>query len=1299
MIHVLNGQTNVILDTIDQGSVLQNEHRRSLKDYLETFEFTALADKKFAEYLTERNRMIIPAEEQGYTEFIIDEVVKTRGPNGLEVRVLALASYLELRKAAVVEPQTLTGYTPTTAVSFATNGTEWRPGRMDSNATATFNIDSYTNPFAFLKRAANEFGLELSFRTETEGGRIVGRYVDLLERVGDWKGREITFGKDLEGIVRKEDVSQVYTALLCLGPENEDGERLETLVENADALQRWGRPDPVTGELKHLVDVFEPQSNQSELTLEQLAQYGRTELDKRIHAFITYECDIVDLENVPDMQNKQIRFGDTIRIKDQKFSPPLYIEARVFEQRRDIFNKSNKHIELGDFIEFTEEEVTNIWRQLQAQINARISFNELQEYTYNKEEIEERDLTAYNNSTSYADTAVENVEIDDSNFKDDTPQIPQNVEAEGFFKVIAVKWSYNNSSTIAAYEVYASQTPGFTPALSNMVWSGKAGSVMFEAETNEMWFFRVRAVNTRGTASGYSVEVSAETVRVRDIDVEMGAINAEKLADLAVTAGKLADGSVIKDKLADNAVDEEKLANDSISAIKIQNGAINNAKLDDLAVTAEKLAEGSVETEKIENYAITSAKIAELAVGTAAIQNGAITNAKIDNLDAEKITSGIIATERIQIGSGVQFDDGYDPTKIEFGGRNLLLNSTFNDGRSNWRQTILTEWSVIPPEDDKPNSHILHVENSVDRATPIRNEKVTKGQGSGTRQYIVSFDFKVDSIPESSHTVVTMRHWDNPDQDGGNGSGSGLTFVDTGTGNITFANINTKYNIQPGVWQHCEFLLNESIGNNYFTFCFYVHGSHGHYKMREIQLEEGNKSTDWSPAPEDHQAYADNAPLKLWGYEDTTYIDGGNIYANTITANEIATGTITAESGIIAELAVGNAAIQSGAITNAKIAKAAITEAKIDDLAVTDAKIASVTADKIDAANLSAISANLGTITAGDITGVNINGSTITQKGEENDIVLNNEGFFVINRDTGIERISIETFFEETDFETIAPSLITFEKGSSHEFAVGTGGPGTGLPDWHVGFSWGSSWAWDNGISEIVGGNTLRIHANDTYFPDGQIHVESGLTLPNAAAGAGRDNGLMFGGYNGNIISIYRNDWVFYGNRTNGSPFHVRSHDSGSSFRSDLWVDQRGYLYSPATWNLTSSNATNVRISFASSSSEARFYRVTSAKKYKTEIELANVDPYKILEIKPKSWYDKGEIERNDNSIDGLKRYYGIIADDFEDVGLPEYVDYIGGEIENIVERAWTLLIPIVKDLKEKVDDLDTKIKKLEAKV
>src|SRR5699024_3473589 len=88
---------------------------------------------------------------------------------------------------------------------------------------------------------------------------------------------------------------------------------------------------------------------------------------------VTYETTIVDLEEVAGHENKKIRFGDTIRIKDEKFNPPLYLEARVFEMTRSIKRKDKKDIKLGDYIEYTEEEVNTLWEQLKKEIQDRLA--------------------------------------------------------------------------------------------------------------------------------------------------------------------------------------------------------------------------------------------------------------------------------------------------------------------------------------------------------------------------------------------------------------------------------------------------------------------------------------------------------------------------------------------------------------------------------------------------------------------------------------------------------------------------------------------------------------------------------------------------------------------------------------------------------------------------------------------------------------------------------------------------------------------------------------------------------------
>jgi uncharacterized protein YjbI with pentapeptide repeats len=88
-------------------------------------------------------------------------------------------------------------------------------------------------------------------------------------------------------------------------------------------------------------------------------------------------------------------------------------------------------------------------------------------------------------------------------------------------------------------------------------------------------------------------------------------------------------------------------------------------------------------------------------------------------------------------------------------------------------------------------------------------------------------------------------------------------------------------------------------------------------------------------------------------------VTGSNIGSTTITAGNIANNTITASQ------------IAANTITASQITDLTITSAEIADLTITGAKIAAatLTADKITVTSLSALSANLGTITAGTITG------------------------------------------------------------------------------------------------------------------------------------------------------------------------------------------------------------------------------------------------------------------------------------------------------------------------------------------
>ncbi|KQB91876.1 hypothetical protein GEPA3_3015 [Geobacillus sp. PA-3] len=668
MIHITDGKTDRILSIIDETEFWEDKHTKSLKDTLETFDFTTFANKSFSEYLAERNRVIIPDEDGEYIEFIIENTRKFHGADGLFIEVYTSASYIELAKAKVIDPQTTPSWTAKQHAEMALSGTEWAVGTVDFAGSRTIIIESYTNPYSYLKQIASEFNLELHFRVETDGNKVTRRYVDLIEHVGGWNGREVEFGKDLMGIERKEDFSNIVTALVGIGPERDDGTRLQVFVEDKDALARWGRNG------KHLVDVYEPDSSDSNMTLEQLRSLTEAELAKRINSSVEYTGDVVDLEKVPGLEHEKFRLGDTIRIKDTAFTPPLYLEARIHTVERSIKQNGQKTVTLGDYIEYTEEDVFAIYKRLRAEIEKKVSLSQVMEVTYTKEEIDTKDTNvkieaaqdatnkaqqAEDNAKSHADEAAATAEQNAKQYAEQytqqyaeqkapsvTPAVPANFSATGSFKKVVLTWDVDTSKVVAYYELYASQTAGFTPSSTNLIYKGKTSVFTHDVDVNQTWYYRLRAVNAYGQAGAFTNEVSASTVKIISDDILFGAVNAQHIADLAVTAQKLASG----------AVDNTKLDRTSPNRI-----VIDSADIKDAAITSAKVATAAIGTAAIQNGAITNVKIANLAVDTAQIADGAITSAKIANLavdDAKiaslhgsKITASSITADKLNVGT------------------------------------------------------------------------------------------------------------------------------------------------------------------------------------------------------------------------------------------------------------------------------------------------------------------------------------------------------------------------------------------------------------------------------------------------------------------------------------------------------------------------------------------------------------------------------------------------------------------------------------------------------------------------
>lgn len=144
--------------------------------------------------------------------------------------------------------------------------------------------------------------------------------------------------------------------------------------------------------------------------------------------------------------------------------------------------------------------------------------------------------------------------------------------------------------------------------------------------------------------------------------------------------------------------------------------------------------------------------------------------------------------------------------------------------------------------------------------------------------------------------------------------------------------------------------------------------------------------------------------------------------------------------------------------------------------------------------------------------------------------------------------------------------------------------------------------------------------------------------------------------------------------------------------------DGNPQIVSSTIYNRTYSSGSTVTVT-----SYGTMGRITSASKYKLAIAREpQVEPAdRLLTIDPSSWVDLAAAKAvAENKSDGkvlleheqsLNRHHGLIAEDLRDAGLGEFVIYgEGGEIEGIqYDRLWTVLIPKIKQLNERINELE----------
>ncbi|HCY9199821.1 TPA: hypothetical protein O2C63_001771 [Staphylococcus aureus] len=346
MIHVLDFNDKIIdfLST-DDPSLVRAIHKRNVNDNSEMLELLISSER--AEKFRERHRVIIRDSNKQWREFIINWVQDTMdGYTEIE----CIASYLaDITTAKPYAPGKFEKKTTSEALKDVLSDTGWEVSEQtEYDGLRTTSWTSYQTRYEVLKQLCTTYKMVLDFYIDLSSNTVKGRYVVLKKKNSLFKGKEIEYGKDLVGLTRKIDMSEIKTALIAVGPENDKGKRLELVVTDDEAQSQFNLP------MRYIWGIYEPQSDDQNMNETRLSSLAKTELNKRKSAVMSYEITSTDLEVT--YPHEIISIGDTVRVKHRDFNPPLYVEAEVIAEEYNIISENSTYT-FGQPKEFKESEL------------------------------------------------------------------------------------------------------------------------------------------------------------------------------------------------------------------------------------------------------------------------------------------------------------------------------------------------------------------------------------------------------------------------------------------------------------------------------------------------------------------------------------------------------------------------------------------------------------------------------------------------------------------------------------------------------------------------------------------------------------------------------------------------------------------------------------------------------------------------------------------------------------------------------------------------------------------------------
>ncbi|WP_459486382.1 phage tail spike protein [Bacillus licheniformis] len=548
-----------------------------------TFQFTCDATHKDSKHVAKLNQVVFKDNDGFFRLFKIREIDRTNGENQAGKIAQCEPAELELLEKIIddIRPYNTTQLD---ALERALVGTRWK-----ANVTASNGINStnfyHISVYDAITDIINTWGGELKFTVtfDTKTNQIIERVVNIVQRRGADNGTRFEVGYNIEEI-HETEMAYPVSALWGWGGSVEDENGNDSrFIDFADVVWSKANGDPVDKpkgqkwvEYPPAKEKFGLRTPDGVINVEGKWQDENIKdpvelLQKTYHHLVNEASQIqTNYSFEVALTNETVELGDTCLALDRTIPDPIEFFGRVIALEYDVSDQTfPATVEMGQFLSVYEPD-TRL-----DQIEDKIR------------EIEQgRDIV-----------------VDDGSFPDTKPPTPKNVVAKGLFEKVAIDWYYETFSYIAAYEVYGSQVKDFTPDtvnFSNRLWRGKAGGWIHEAAVNQVWYYRIRSVNTRGTPSDFTAQFSAATTRIGTNHIEDQSITNAKIKDLSadkITAG-IINGITIRGSLIQGARFEASNQNEDFQSW-LENGTFYQYTRDDDTSIYNKLSitSGMIEQE------------------------------------------------------------------------------------------------------------------------------------------------------------------------------------------------------------------------------------------------------------------------------------------------------------------------------------------------------------------------------------------------------------------------------------------------------------------------------------------------------------------------------------------------------------------------------------------------------------------------------------------------------------------------------------------------------------------------------